>query len=221
MRTWARRTLEPLITDLFHRVYYNKGNTWDGNTFLGYPVLQSPFDLYLYQELVTRLRPRCIIQTGVAQGGSVLYFASLLDLLHADSGSLVIGIDLHLSDRAKTVTHSRVRLLEGSSTSPEILRAVRELVPPGGAMVSLDSDHSCDHVLAELNAYGDFVGAGSYLVVEDMNINGHPVGRTFGPGPFEAVEEFLQTDTRFVRDDALWKRNLLSFHHHGWLKRRD
>jgi cephalosporin hydroxylase len=150
----------------------------------------------------------------------MVYFASLLDLLQADAECLVIGVDLRISERARTVTHPRVRLLEGSSTSPEVLRMIKRYVPAAGAMVSLDSDHSRDHVLAELKLYSDFVGAGSYLVVEDMNINGHPVGRTSGPGPFEAVEEFLRVDTRFERDDALWQRNLISFHHHGWLKRR-
>src|SRR5437588_556687 len=152
LRSYFKRKLQPKIIDYFHRFYYHSTDTWFKNTFLEYEIRQCPLDLQLYQELVTRIRPSFILQTGVDQGGSVLYFASLLDLIKAGA--------------------------EG-------------------------------------------VGIGGYLVAEDTNINGHPVAQRLGPGPFEAVEEFLELDHDhcFVRDDELWQRNLFSFHQYGWLKR--
>jgi cephalosporin hydroxylase len=206
------------VIDAFHRLYYYALG-WDHNAFLGYQVKQCPLDLHVYQELVARVRPRFVVQTGVAGGGSLLFFATLLDLLGSDPSALAVGIDLRLSEAARTLRHPRIRLVEGSSTDAQTVRAVRALLPACGGLVSLDSDHAAGHVLAELRLYREFVAVGSYLVAEDTNINGHPVLPQFGPGPWEAVEAFLTEDSRFVRDDAVWQKNLFSFHQGGWLKR--
>jgi cephalosporin hydroxylase len=206
------------VVDAFHCLYYHSLG-WDKNLYLGYQIKQCPFDLQVYQELIFKTRPRFIIQTGVAGGGSVLFLATLLDLIGMDRSSAVIGIDLQLSPEARTLMHPRIHLVEGNSTSAATIKTVESFLTDGGGMVSLDSDHSAGHVMEELRTYRQYVGVGSYMVVEDTNINGHPVSPGIGPGPLEAVEAFLQEDRRFVHDDEVWRRNLFSFHQYGWLKR--
>ena len=211
--------IKPYLVDMFHQMYYHNSESWRKNTFLGYPLLQCPFDLQLYQELIVKLRPSFILQTGVSGGGSILYFASILDLIGADPSAVVIGVDIQLTSDARSLSNPRIRLIEGSSTDIKTIEQIEKIVPSFGGLVSLDSDHKQEHVAEELKLYKDFVAVGSYIIVEDTNINGHPVRHKWGGGPFEAVEEFIKSNDNFVQDNGLWERNLFSHHQYGWLKR--
>ena len=220
-------TAQVAVTEViraFHEIYYNS-QAWDKNTFLGFQIKQCPMDLQAYQELIFRSKPAHIVQTGVAGGGSLLYFATMLDLCGAPASAVVVGVDLKITAAARKLKHPRIRLVEGSSVEPSVLAAVRSHLPTQGkatggtGMVMLDSDHRAPHVAKELELYREWVGVGSWMIVEDTNVNGNPVFPQHGPGPMEAVDAFLKRDKNFVRDESPWQRNLISFHHGGWLRR--
>ncbi|MBI3997942.1 MAG: class I SAM-dependent methyltransferase [Armatimonadetes bacterium] len=216
-RSPGGRRSERDIVAQFHALYYEAadvGKTWASTSWLGVPAQKCPLDLWLYQEIIHEVKPDLIIESGTADGGSALFLASVCDLL--DCGR-IITIDIR--DSRARPQHARIRYLRGSSTSPEILDTVRQSVRASDrVMVILDSDHRKAHVLAEFNAYAPLVSKGSYLIVEDTNINGHPVAPGFGPGPMEAVEEFLQQHRGFVVDERKHKF-LLTFNPRGYLKK--
>lgn len=234
LRTWAsvarlrlRRALLPLLhrsgsaketTDRFHRLYFDahlQGKTWADTRWLGVTLAKCPLDLWVYQEIVAETRPDLVVETGTFEGGSALFFASLFDLV---GNGRVVTVDIE--PRGDKPAHERITYLTGSSTAPEIVDQIRAQVAEASrVLVVLDSDHRREHVLAELHAYADFVTPGGYLVVEDTNVNGHPVAPEFGPGPMEAVERFLEQDDRFVVDRSR-EKFLLTFNPGGFLRRR-
>lgn len=170
--------------------------------------------MWLYQELVHDVGPDLIIETGTWHGGSALYFAHLLDLRGAGE---VVSIDVE--HRVPLPSHPRITFLRASSTDPGVVAQLRERAARARTvMVILDSDHSRDHVAAELDAYADLVTPGSYLVVEDGTVNGHPVLPEFGPGPYEAQQDFLRRRGDFSIDHT-GGRYLITNNPAGYLRR--
>ncbi|MFY9235293.1 MAG: CmcI family methyltransferase [Fimbriimonadaceae bacterium] len=208
---------EKRVVDEFHKLYYNarKHQRTLGNThFLGVPAQKCPLDLWVYQEILFEIRPDLVIETGTADGGSALYLASLMELVGTGE---IVSIDIE--SREMRPKHSRIRYLLGSSTDSAILAEVGEIAAKAKTVLAiLDSDHSRDHVLDELRAYGPLVTPGSYLIVEDTNVNGHPVRRDHGPGPMEAVDEFLRSGQPFEIDESR-EKFFLTFNPRGYLRR--
>ena len=131
----------------------------------------------------------------------------------------IITIDIEA--RQNRPQHPRITYLLGSSTSDEIFRQVKALIPPDATvMVVLDSDHSRDHVLRELRRFHPLVSAGQYLVVEDTNVNGHPVFPEHGPGPMEALDIFLAENNDFEIDPSR-EKYLITFNPRGYLRKKD
>ncbi len=205
------------LVDQFHTLYYDRREqTWGKTFWLGHHVLKCPLDLWTYQEILHEVQPDLLIETGTYRGGSALFLASMCDLMRRGE---VITIDSARQEGRPR--HRRITYLTGSSTSDTILREVRRRARrKSTVLVILDSGHGKDHVLAELHAYAPFVTPGSYLVVEDTNLNGHPVLGQHGPGPAEAVAEFLEHNDSFVRDESR-EKFLLTFNPGGFLKRRE
>lgn len=206
------------VVDAFHRMYYDeallRGGTWHQLAWRGTRVWKLPFDLWQYQELIHELRPDLIVECGTAFGGSALFMA---DVCEAVGSGQVLTIDVVA--QPDLPQHQRIRYVTGSSTDERVLATVRDAAASARTvMVILDSDHSRDHVLAECRAYADVVTDGSYLVVEDSNVNGHPVLPEHGPGPMEALQTFLEEDPRFRHDQARDKL-LISFNPEGWLQK--
>ena len=202
--------------DAFHRLWYDAYFTHGMTYFEGVPLIKCPFDLWIYQELIFNLRPTLIIETGTAFGGSALFFARQLEKLGAGS---VITIDIQAAEQLPR--HPRITYLPGSSVDPAIVQLVSARARAyESVMVVLDSDHSTAHVTAELEAYAPLVTRGQFLVVEDTNINGHPVLVAWegGAGPHAAVEAFLPRYPEFQRN-LVAERYLLTMHPGGWLQR--
>jgi cephalosporin hydroxylase len=205
-----RRAVRP-----FHRLFYASGTrTWSNTHWLGVAAQKCAFDLWVYQEILHELRPSVIVESGTANGGSALFLASICDLLGQGE---VVTIDI--VEQHERPPHERITYLTGSSTALEIVRSVERLI--GGrtpVLVILDSNHERDHVLDELRLYAPLVSPGSYPIVEDSNINGHPVASDFGPGPAEAVERFLDETTDFEVDHSR-EKFFLTFNPNGYLRK--
>lgn len=213
------------IGDAFHFALYHgkygpfgqRATPW---TWCGYPIQQNPLDAWLYQELIIRNRPAVIVATGVADGGQLAYFNAIRQIVPDMWDGTVVGIDIELSTSAKTLLGTGVVLVESNSVNPPVIDLIKKVINGRSTMVVLDSDHIKQHVQQELELYSPLVTPGQYLVVEDTNVNGNPVNPLYGPGPAEALEDFLPTEKGFLFevDREIWQKNMFSYH--TWLRRK-
>lgn len=221
-----------------HRYSYNF-------TWMGRPIIQYPQDIVGLQELIWRVRPDLIVEMGIAHGGSLIFNASMLALLDYDDavscgtmldpaspGRRVLGVDIDIRqhNRAAIESHpmaSRIEMIEGSSIDPQVVARVRQFAADyATVMVILDSNHTHEHVLAELEAYASLATVGSYCIVFDTLVEDVPEkyfeNRPWGKGdnPKTAVREFLQQHAEFELDKEIETKLLITVAPDGFLRRR-
>jgi cephalosporin hydroxylase len=213
-------------------------------TWMGRPAIQFPTDAWAMQELIWSVKPNLIVETGIAHGGSLVFYASMLaqldicDAIEAgapfdpsSSHRKVIGIDIDIRthNRQAIEAHpmaSRIQMLQGSSVAPEIVEQVKEIAANyERVLVCLDSNHTHDHVLAELEAYASLTSIGSYCVVFDTIIDDMPANffpdRPWGPAnnPKTAVREYLKAHPEFELDKSIPEKLLITVAPDGFLRR--
>lgn len=203
-------------------------------SWLGRPIIQYPQDIVAMQELVWSIQPDLIIETGIAHGGSLIFFASMLELNAACGGTQdaeVLGIDIDIREHNKEAIEAhpmfkRISMIQGSSIDPEIIAQVKAKAEgKQRILVCLDSNHTHEHVLAELEAYAPLTSVGSYCVVFDTIVEDMPAemfpDRPWGPGdnPKTAVWEYLKSHTEFEIDKQIDYKLLISVAPDGYLKR--
>ncbi len=203
-------------------------------SWLGRPIIQYPQDIIAMQELIWSIQPDLIIETGIAHGGSLIFFASMLELNAAcggpqDAAVLGVDIDIRAHNREAIEAHpmfKRIAIIQGSSIAPEIIEQVKaKATGKQKILISLDSNHTHDHVLAELEAYAPLTSVHSYCVAFDTIIEDMPTemfpDRPWGPGnnPKTAVWEYLKTHPEFKIDKSIQHKLLITVAPDGYLKR--
>jgi cephalosporin hydroxylase len=229
-RTWTRDVAR-------HKWSYNFA-------WMGRPAIQFPNDTWAMQELIWEVKPDLIVETGIAHGGSLIYYASMLALLDmcdaieagkpldpAKSRRKVVGLDIDIRAHNREAIESHpmskwIHMIQGSSVAPEVVREVHGIAKGHSrVLVSLDSNHTHDHVLGELQAYAPLVTKGSYCVVFDTVVEDMPAelcqGRPWAPGnnPKTAAREFLKSHPEFESDTSIQHKLLITVAPDGWLKR--
>lgn len=212
------------FNDASNSAQYSYNFSW-----MGRPIIQYPQDMLAMQEIIWEIKPDLIIETGIAHGGSLIYYASLLELT-GNGEVLGIDIDIRKHNRKEIENHSmfkRIKMIQGSSIEDAIFLQVKKFADnKKKVLVVLDSNHTHDHVLRELELYSPFVSIGSYIVVFDTIVEDLPEGyfsqlRPWGIGnnPKTAVQEFLMKNKKFKIDDIIDNKLLVSVAPSGYLKR--
>ena len=176
-----------LAVEKYHLWYYNT-EVWDKTTFLGIPCLKSVSDMWNYQEIIFELKPSLIIEFGAYKGGATLYFSEILKMIGTNSKVLTVELKPYrIDERVRSNPH--IEVLECSTLEPLVAKRIKDLREefPGAAFTILDSKHHKEHVLGEMKNLRNVLRRGDYLIVEDSNINGHPVSPGWGEGPMEAI----------------------------------
>ena len=229
-QTWTRESMQRMYVYNFE--------------WMGRPIIQYPQDMVAIQEIIWRVKPDLIIETGIAHGGSLVLSASMLALLDMcdaiDTGSSinpkiskrkVVGIDIDIREHNRTAIEShpmssRIQMIEGSSTSRDVISQVHEIANGyPRVLVCLDSNHTYEHVAAELKAYAPLVNIGSYCVVFDTFVENMPKdffpNRPWNPGnnPMTAVREFVNSDSSFQIDTEIADKLQITVAPDGYLKR--
>ncbi len=198
-------------------------------TWMGRPIIQHPHDTMALQELIWQIKPDLIIETGIAHGGSIIFSASMLELLGGDGEVIAIDIDIRKHNRDEIERHpmfKRIKLVEGSSIDSSTIDKIKELAADKkNVMVILDSNHTHEHVANELKLYSPFVSVNSYLVVfdtwvEDVPANYYP-DRPWDKGnnPKTAVWEFIKDNDSFIIDKSIEHKLAITLAPDGYLKR--
>lgn len=197
-------------------------------SWLGLPIIQLPQDIMATQEIIWDVKPDLIIETGIAHGGSLILWSSLMELLGGDGA--VIGIDIEIRPHNRTAMEAhplakRITMIEGSSVAPHVVERVRNFARGRKAvMVMLDSSHSHDHVRRELDLYAPLITAGSYLVVFDTAVEQLPEdffpNRPWkrGNSPATAVADFLRSTDRFEVDRTMERKLMFTVAPGGYLR---
>ncbi len=198
-------------------------------TWMGRPIIQYPQDMIAMQEIIWEIKPDLIIETGIAHGGSLIYYASLLELI-GNGEVLGIDIDIRQHNRKEIEKHpmfKRIKMIEGSSIDEVIVDKVKEIADGNKKIVvCLDSNHTHEHVLNELKYYSPLVSVNSYIIVFDTIVEDLPEGyfsqkRPWGIGnnPRTAVDEFLKNNDNFIIDKSIDNKLLISVTPRGYLKK--
>jgi cephalosporin hydroxylase len=207
------------ISDDFHK-YYESNRLWSKLKWFGIPMWKLPFDAFIVHNLISKIKPDYIIETGTGAGGSSYFYASICDLL--DHGE-VITIDIknqNFLHSAIEKIKNRITFINCDSIELSMVLSLYNKCANKKNIVILDSWHTYDHVYKELQMYCDLVSIGSYLIVEDTHVNSHPIDWEWGQGPYEAVQDFLKTEKgkNFIIDEEC-ENQIMTFNPGGFLKR--
>ena len=205
-----------------YHILYEQAKIWEKNSWFGVPCWKLPFDAFVLQELIVRLRPYWIIETGTGLGGSAMFYASICELLGEGK---VITVDINMrtdmDEVRKFEWSDRIDFMYGGSTNPVLFDKVKEKVGDDPCMVILDSWHTHEHVYKEMCMYSPFVPVGGYMIVEDSHADGNPVPWEWdNKGPMGAINQWLNENDNWEVDYEC-EKHLMTFNPKGYLRRKE